>query len=285
MSLSGGSKKSTTSATSQTNPWAPTIPYLNDFLTNIGKDSQGIGKITPNQTADFNQLRRNSDLTGTFADNQTKLAGDMYGDQSNSGKVDDAFSVLKSQLGGYANGGSLDVGSNPYIQGLLNTVRSDVSNQVNSQWGAGGRDFSPGHAMALGRGITNAEAPILLDQYNRERAAQSDASKTLFGAGTGSAVTGQQLNEQALTTRAGAAGAVSGAQDMTNYGPNARLNLEEQIKGLPLQEMGWLAQYLFPAAQLGQQSQGTSNTKSSSAGWGLTPQGIGQGIGLIGAFL
>jgi hypothetical protein len=53
-----------------------------------------------------------------------------------------------------------------------------------------------------------------------------------------------------------------------DYGPNAILNLEEQMKKMPYDELSWLAELIYPAAGLGQQTQGsgTSTTKGTSFG-------------------
>lgn len=276
MSLFGNSKKSTTTTSTTSNPWGPTIAPLQDFINKLGPASTGIGQVTPGQLDAFGQLQTNAGQAGQFAPAIGAVASDTFNAGSNSGQVGDAYKTLQSQLGGYANGDNLDIGNNPYIQGLLNTARNDATNTINSQWGGAGRDFSAGHAMAMSRGIDSAEAPILLNQYNTERGAQSDAAKTLYTGGVGAAQTGQSMDESALSTRAGGVQLAQAFQDAKNAGPNAILNLQEQLKGLPLSEMGWLAQYLFPAAQLGGTSTGTSSTKSTGSGGGISIGDIGK---------
>jgi hypothetical protein len=276
MSLSFGSKKTTQTQKSQTDPWAPTQGYLKDFLARLNTAGSAPTGPTLAQTDAANQIMANAGVASGMAPQANAVAADQFNAKSYAPVVGDAYTALSSQLTPYANGEALDIGSNPYINDLLKTVREDTSNNVNSMWGAAGRDFSPGHAMALSRGIASAEAPILLNQYNTERAAQSDAAKALFEAGGNTATTSQNLDQSALATRAGGINTASQAADLANLGPNATLQLTEQLKQLPFDELGWISQYLFPAAQLGQQSQGTGTAKTNSLGFGISATDIGK---------
>ena len=58
-----------------------------------------------------------------------------------------------------------------------------MQNSVNGQFAGAGRDLSGLNQQYLGRGITAAEAPILLNQYNQNVAQRQQAASGLLGAG------------------------------------------------------------------------------------------------------
>ena len=272
MSIGFGSKSSDTTQTQQskTDPWAPTQPYLTDFLKRLNTTGSSVGTgLSTGETAAFDKLKTSASEGNPWAPQIGSLATDMFGTKSNSGQVQDAAKALSGSLSDYASGKNLDFGSNPYIQQMLSTIRSDASNSINSQFAGAGRDLSGDHAAALGRGIAQGEAPVLANLYQDAQGKQIDAIKTIADAQTGAATTAQGLDKAALDTRAGGVDAAQAALDAKNYGANAQLSLEEQIKKLPFDQLGWLAQYLFPAAGLGSQSSGTGTANSNSSQFGV----------------
>jgi hypothetical protein len=60
---------------------------------------------------------------------------------------------------------------NPYntpgFSDAINTMTSDITNQVNGSFAGAGRDFSGANQMALGRGLTSGLAPTIAAQYNQ----------------------------------------------------------------------------------------------------------------------
>jgi hypothetical protein len=266
-----GSKDTSSTTNTSTQPWAPAIPGLTDLInriTSAGK-SGGVGSVTPEQSGAFTDLKNNAGTLGSFAPDISSVANDTFNFGSDSGMVGSAYSDLASRLTPWANGGNIDVTQNPQIKKMLDVVNQDTSNDVNGLWSAAGRSFSPGHAMALGRGVAAAEAPILLNQYNTEAERSLGAAKDIFGGATSAAGTMQGLDTNALTTRQGGFNIAQMLQDAKNYGPNAILNLSEQMKKLPLDELGWISQYLTPIAQLGQQGHSTTDSTTTSAGFTL----------------
>lgn len=259
----------------QTDPWAPTQPYLKDFLGSLGKTasaagvgaSTGSGLNTAEKSA-FDALSSNASAGNPWAGQIGKVTSDIFGTTSNSGQVQDAAKAMSAGLADYANGKNLDFNSNPYVQSMLDRIKSDAGNSINAQFAGAGRDLSGDHAKALGRGIAEGEAPVLFSAFNEGQNKQIDAVKSIFGAQTGAAQGAQALDKDALTTRAGGADMAKEALDAKNYGPNAQLAIAEQLKKLPFDQLGWIAQYLFPAAGLGQQSQGTGT--STQTGFGIT---------------
>lgn len=270
--VSGSETNQSQTQSSQTNPWEPTQGYLKDFLAklNTAGNAGGVG-TGPNaaQTSAINELKTNADAGNPWAGQAASVTDKLFGVTSNSGQVQDAYKGLQTTLSPYANGANLDFKTNPYVTDMLKTVGDDASNRVNSMFAGAGRDFSGDHAKALGRGVTAAELPILASLYSDQQGKQIDAGKTLYNGGVNTAQTAQGLDKDALATNATGIDAAQAALDAKNYGANQKLSIEEQVKKMPFDQLGWIAQYLFPAAGLGQQSTGTSTGTQSKQGWGV----------------
>lgn len=273
MSVSFGKKSADTQQTSktQTDPWAPTQPALMDFLSQLKTASPGVGTLNGTEQDAFAKLQKNASEGNPWADDISKLTDRYFAAPSRSGEVEDAYGTMKTQLGDYASGKNLDFNNNPYIQQMLETIRNDAGKSINSQFAGVGRDMSASHINALSRGIAEGEAPVLANLYSDAQGKQIDASKTLGAGGVAAAQTAQALDKDALGTNAMGADVADKALDAKNYGANAQLALAEQIKKLPIDQLGWIAQYLFPMAGLGGQSQseGTGKVDQTQMGLGL----------------
>jgi len=279
--MSGTSKSQQISTTQQnSNPWAPAQPALNDILSGI----QGqIPNATPNatETGALQQLTNNAQTQQNFGGTATNLANSYLGGDP-TGLLQPALSAYQGQLNPIANQNN-DPMKTPGIQNLLNTIRSDVSNQVNGQFAGAGRDLSGMNQQTLARGISQGEAAPLLNQYNQNVAAQTGAAGNLFNAAgqTAGAITGNQ--GQGLNI----ANLVPG---FTNANANQTLAAQAAARGLPLNNLGMLANLTVPIAGLGGQNFGYSNTQSQQTPSGLQQamgwsQALGgsQGGGLLGA--
>lgn len=85
---------------------------------------------------------------------------------------------LLPQAQGYASDvlGGAYLGANPYTDALLDSVQGDARSAIDSAYARSGRYGSGLHAEALGRGITDASAPYLFDDYARERGFMQDVA-------------------------------------------------------------------------------------------------------------
>lgn len=274
MSLSFGSSKKTTNTTSQTDPWAETIPDLTNLLSRLRTTGTGAGQLTPTQTNAVAELQANAGNPW-----QTQIAGladDMLGARSRAPQIEDAYSQLHEQLTPYATGTRVNPNTDPNMQALLTQVGDDAQNRINSMFAGAGRDLSGRNQQSVARGVNQAQLPILVDTYQRNQDRQIAASTALHGSGASDAVQEQNLDAAALGTRAGAIPVTDAAIQARDQGANARLNLEQQIKMLPVTELGQLAQILFGAAGLGNQQQGESVTRGTQTGFGVSAMDIGK---------
>jgi hypothetical protein len=137
---------------------------------------------------------------------------------------------------------------------------------VNEMFAGAGRSFSGANVSEVGRAVTEAQLPTLAGLYQHEQGRTDQAARDLMTQGSGAATTAASLDSVAANLRSMGIDIGRGAVDLKNLGPNQILQIEQQMKLLPYDEMAKLASILFPAGQLGQQSEGTEKTKGTSIG-------------------
>lgn len=281
MSMSFGKQEKKGSSTSTTNPWEPTIPALTDLVGRLGNYSQTNVGPTSAQSDAFSQLESNANQGNPYEGDIKQLSADLFGANSRSGQVEDAYKKLTDQLGDTAAGKNLDINENPYLQKVMQGMSDDIFNRIGGQFAAAGRNITGNAAgqQAVARGITAGEAPTLFNQYNTERQNQMNAAGQLFQGGTGAAQTEQGLDTSALNTRGQGIAASQAALDAQNYAPNTILNLEQQMKNMPAQDLASYVQLLGSIAGLGGQATGTS--KQSGTSFGMGANDVLGGIGAI----
>lgn len=267
MSFNFGKTEEKGKTNQKQDPWAPTIPALTDYIGELGKLDTSAPSGT--QIGAANEL---SDIYGKgnqFTGALSNLANDMFtGVDSNSDMSKEAYATLQKQLSPYAEGKNLDFNSNPYLQQMLSTVGDSVQERINAQFAGAGRDLSGMNQQSIGRGVTQAQLPLLLDQFNKEQANQMNAANALYGAGQTTAQTAQGLDQAALNGRAGALPVAQAATDASLWGPQGQFNLDQIMGEIPFQKLGMLGNLLLPVAQLGQQQAGTSSSSGTSFGLG-----------------
>ena len=272
MSMSFGSSSKKGSSSQKTNPWEPTIPGLQSLISDItGYSKTGVGP-TSDQLDAFEQLKANAGEGNPFEEQIGQLSADLFGADSRSGEVESAYADLSRRLGGVADGENLDVNENPYLQDMMQTVGDDIFKRIGSQFAGAGRDITGNAAglKAMGRGITEGQLPTLFNQYNLERANQSDAAKTLFSGGTNAASTAQGLDQASLGQRMQGVSAAQAFMDARDQGANTILNLEEQMKDMPAEDLANYVSLLGSIAGLGGQSKGTTTQKGTAMGLGVS---------------
>lgn len=269
-----------------TQPWAPAVPLLERVLSELG--GQGTG-VTSDQSAALSTLSQGASDIPSFLPQATNVAGDLVrSTPAYSGLLSDAYNQYRGAMTPYLDPSYLDPNTNPHLSAALQTAREGATRSINDQFAAAGRDLSPAHAQALGRGILQAEAPILMGQYNRNVGTQLGAAQGLLGGGqsTASGLTG--LEQTAIGNQ------LSGLNIGGNLGQfalapgQAQLGAANQAYGLPFQNIGLLTQQALPIAALGSQSTGQAQTNQTvtqrSDPVSNITGGILGGLGLLGGF-
>lgn len=266
--MSFGSSSTDTHSKTVQDPYKPTIPYVQSYL----QKAAGVGglDITPDQQAAFSALKTNAAAGNPFTPQIADAAHGAltYDNSGQSSTLGDAYKTLQTNLGDYTSGKFLDVANNPQLKAALDVAANDAQDRINRMFAGSGRDLSGYNQQTTARGITQAEAPILLDQFNKQQQNQLAANGQVFNAAQGTASGQSALDAQKFATQAGGVPLTKEALDAQNYAGNQILNLDQQIQQLPYQNLSLYGSLLLPAAGLG----GTSNTKgsSSSSGFGIS---------------
>jgi hypothetical protein len=245
-------------------PWAATSGLLGNLLNRIGGLSPD---LTDAEAGAFGQLSANASAGNPWASQiggvaNTLLAG---GGPDRTPMINGAYDQYRAALTPFARGDYVDPASDPALRSYLDVLKDDVSSQVNGMFAGAGRDLSGMNQQALARGITQAEAPVLLDAYNRALAGQRSAIDALYGAGGQTAGLLSNLDQARLANQQAGIGAADTALTAQNWGPTQQLEVEAQRRGIPLQTLA--AQYgmVLPAAQAFATTAGTSSGSSSGA--------------------
>jgi hypothetical protein len=277
----GGTSKSTETQQSQTAPWLEAQPALKGIL---GQLQGNLGNTGVNQregdALDYSINNANR-WTSQFAPQvssfaQTLLNGGGATDQA--GNVNANYQRYVDQTNPLASNTNYDPYQTPGFKDAIDTLKSDITSQVNGSFAAGGRDFSGMNQQALGRGILQGVAPTIAAQYNQNVQNQQGAAGNLYNAGNTNAGILTGLQQQKLSNQGQGVTAAGAALDASNAGNNATLAAEAQRRGIPVQALGLLAQIGIPIAGLGSQNQGTATKENQMSGaqqFGLIAGGLG----------
>lgn len=165
-------KSTQKTATQTSTPWQPQIPYLKEIM---GK-AQGLYKSDDPTVAPM------SAQTSQGLDQITNIAnaGDpnLAGSQAALGELLNGSGVAGDALTATARGDFLGA-PNPYLQDLINSQSSRISDQVKAQFGGAGRYGSTNFAQALADRLGSFSSQILSNNYEQERDRQMAAAGVL----------------------------------------------------------------------------------------------------------
>lgn len=246
----GSSKQSTSS---QTQPWTPAIPLLNQELGSI---SGMYNNYMPSQyeNAAYGRLKNQAGNIPNLGPQAAGVAqGFLSGDPS--GLLGPALSNYQGNVNPIA-GASLDPMQTPGIQNALGTVRNDVTNSVNGMFAGAGRDLSGANQQNLARGISQGESNLLLNQYNQNVQNAMNANNGLLGAA--GATSGAMSQNQGLGLAAGSA-----LPGMYMQGPLAQIAAGNMQRTAPMQGLAQLLGLTLPIAGLGQEGESTTTSTPS----------------------
>lgn len=276
----GGNSSSTTQQNSTTAPWQPSQGLLTGVLGDLNAYRAQTG-ITGAQTNAINTIEGNGANTNQYApaiQNYTSNLLNGGGANAQAGNINSAYQTYQNQTSPLASNTNYDPMQTPGIGDQLAALKNNISSSVNGQFAAAGRDMSPANSTALSYGLSSGLAPILTGQYNQNVQNQQSAAGNLYSAGntTSGLLTG--LNQTALGNQGAGVSAVGAGQDALNSGSMNTLAAEAQRLGIPLQNLGMLANIGVPIAGLGSTSTGTGSTQNQMSGaqqFGLITSGLG----------
>lgn len=243
----GGTSSSNQTQVQQqtTDPYAPTKPILNQLFANLGQINPN---LTGAETGAINELGQTSNQN---AGQIGQVATDLLaggGATGQGGFLTDAFNKYRGALDPFASGQYVDPANNPGLQKYLQVARDDATRGVNDMFAGAGRDLSGAHMQAYGRGVGQAEAPILYDAYNQARNQQLGAIQGQFGGAGMTAGALGDMNAQGNQNKLAGIGAADAATAARSSAPMAMLQAEAMRRGLPLQTMAQIMGLTLPAA-------------------------------------
>ena len=281
----GGESKQTQQTNSVSNPWEPAQGALKGILGQLDPLIANSG-LSSASSAAIDQLQQSANAGNPYAGQIDQFTQNLLsggGANGQAGALQGGLDQYKQQMSQYAdpNYSSLN---DPKLQAALAQIQSDVGNGVNSQFAAAGRDMSGANQQAYGRGVSAAQAPLILNQFNQDRSLQQNAAGSLYGAQNTTSGLLSGMNQQGLTNQQQGMTNSADALAAKNYGATQTLNLEQLKQSLPAQTLGLLAQIGIPIAGLGGQTSGTSTGTNQMSGADQFGK-IAGGIGNIGKFL
>lgn len=278
-----GSGPTTTQNTQQQSvsaPWQPAIPALTNLLGGIAGQNTA---QTPQQQQAIQSLLSGAAGIPNFSGQGTGTVNNLFaggGANNQAGTVQNAYGNLQNSLSPLTNPANLNPYNTPGFANALNMTNNNISNQINDQFAAAGRDLSPANTRSLATGLAQGEGGMIANQYNANAANLMGASNSLFGAGlnTGNALTGynQMGNYNQLAGLSGA-GAIPG---LSMAPGQAQLSAANTAYGSPFANLGTQESLLTPIAALGGQTSGsgTSTTQTQTPLWQQLA-----GLGIAGA--
>jgi hypothetical protein len=276
----GGKSEQTQTQSSTTNPWEPAQGALKGILGQLNSYVPQAG-ATGLQGNAIDQINANNARFSSYAPSITGITNELLaggGAMNQAGAINQNYLDYQKATQPLASNTNYDPMQTPGIGDQLAALKDDISQSVNGQFAAAGRDFSGYNQKALGRGISAGLAPVLTSQYNQNVQNQQGAAGNLYNAGNTNAGLLSGLQQQSLANKGAGISSIGAGLDASNAAANSTLAAEAQRLNSPLQNLGLLAQIGVPIAGLGGQSTGTSNTQNQMSGVQQF-MGIANGVG------
>jgi hypothetical protein len=249
------------------------LGQLNSYLPQTG--------LTGTQNAALNTIEQNNATASQYNPAIQSYTSDMLnggGALNQTGAVNQNYLDYQKATQPLASNTNYNPYDTPGFKDALSTAIADITNSTNGQFAAAGRDFSGANSQALGRGIMQGVAPTIAAQYNQNVQNQQGAAGNLYSAGNTTAGLNTGLQSLYNSNRGTGVGAVGTGLDAMNEGAKSNLAAEAQRLGIPLQNLGLLAQIGIPIAGLGGTSSGTG-TKTDQMSGVQQFMGIANGVG------
>jgi hypothetical protein len=272
-----------TSQQSQTQPWTAAQPQLLGLLGSLGNVNTS---VTPGQAGAVGALQAATAGIPNYAPQIENTAGALFSGGANESPIlTGAYGALQGNLAPLANPANLNPVNTPGFGAALAALNNNITNQVNDQFAAAGRDLSPANTQALANGLSQGEGQLLANQYNANVGSLINANSQLFGAGntTATGVTG--MNQQQLQNMLAGTTLAGSVPQLLTAPAQAQLAAANAAQGLPLANLAGYEQLLTPLAALGSETSGTSEgttTQSVPLAQQIAGGAIG-GLGLLGS--
>jgi hypothetical protein len=232
-----------------TTPWAPAAGTISSLLGQLN----GINpNLTGTESGALGQLSALGAAGNPFQGGVNTVANNLLaggGANKQTGLINNAYRQYQAQLNPYLQASFLDPRNTPGFSDALAATNADITNQINGQFAAAGRDLSGMHTQALARGLSQGEGALIANQYNENVADQLGAMGSLYGAGNTTGGLLSQLQQQSVANQQAGIPAAQQALQGTQYGPLLELQAEAQRRGIPLQTLASEMGIALPVGQ------------------------------------
>lgn len=240
---------------STTNPWASTIAPLQNLVSGVNSQIPNAA-TTGAQTNAFNNINSIYGAGNQYAPQIGNVANTFLNGGTNlSPQVQSAYDQYSKQVMPWASGAMADPSQNPALASALNVAGTDATNSINGMFAGAGRDLSGANQQAVARGITQAEAPILMGAQQTAL----DTANNLYGAGINNANTQTGINQASYGLMGQGINAADSANNANLWGPQGIINTGQAQAALPLTNYSQIAGILGPIAGLGGTTSGNSS--------------------------
>lgn len=278
----GDKTPATTNTTSQSSPWSAATPMLEGLISKYGSTNTD---VTGGQNAALSNLSSSASGIPNMGDTATTGVNRLFNADNSPqvGMLGQGYDTLKTNLGATASGANLNPYSTPGFSDAINTMTSDITNQVKGVYAGSGRDPSGAGSFgqSLGRGLTQGIAPTIASQFNQNNSNMMNANNTLFNA-SGTTATGQAgLNQSALSNvipGLQGAGMLSG---LYTQPAATQLAAANTAQNLPFQNMQPALTAGMGLGALGSNSNGVSTQTPANNPLANWIGGISAGAGLM----
>lgn len=260
-----GDSSQTTTSQSQTRPWDTAMPAVNGLLGQL----QG---LIPNsgtnaaQNGAISQLTQMGQAGNPYATSIGNTATDLLsggGAMNYAPTIQNAYNTYQAQTSPLASNTNYNPYDTPGFSDALKTSDSDITNNIQGLFAAGGRDLSGMNVQTLARGLSQGNSGTIANQYNQNVANQQGAASNLFGAGNTTGNTLANMNQTANANKVQGVQTASDATAAQTWGPQQVLQAQQLAQSIPLSNLGLLTQIGVPLASLGSNSNATSTTQNS----------------------
>lgn len=236
------------SQASSTTPYGPASSTVNALLAKLNSNVNA-GDLTSAETNAFNTIENNASNGNPFSGDISSLATGLLsggGAQNNDTGIKSALDNYTGLLTPYANGSM--IGNNTALRDQLDTIRNDVSQQVNGMFAGAGRDLSGANQQALARGIAQGEAPVIAAQYNTDTQNALGAAGALYNAANNTYGLLNGTNQQGISNAIQGIDVGNQSLSADNYGATQTLAAEAAKRGIPLSTIQTLLGTVLPTA-------------------------------------
>ena len=249
-------------------------------VTNVQQLPPALESALETAYTDFNPFQRAFDAVGNF--NPLAPLQGVSGLTGTEQAAIDAGAGLLSNRPAFLDSAATGLndmisggGTNNLLQTQIDDATSRAVDSVSSQYARGGRLGSDSFADSLGRGITNAAAPILAQNLQRDQANRLAA----ISAAPGLLSADQSIINQALAL-GGLERGIAQAQQDAAFNQLANQNTLDQNQINALLSAAGMGSGLF--GRTSTESGGGPSAIQSGLGGALTGAGIGSQIGAVG---